>query len=46
MTTDGGVTWSTINVGLTNTFVQALVLSASGDPYAGIAGGGVFKLDR
>lgn len=42
---DGGATWVTINVGLTNTFVETLTISASGDLYAGTGGDGVFKFN-
>jgi photosystem II stability/assembly factor-like uncharacterized protein len=43
-TTDGGATWPPVNTGLTNLFVQALVIdpAAPATAYAGTAGG-VFK---
>jgi photosystem II stability/assembly factor-like uncharacterized protein len=42
-TSDGGVTWEVINNGLTNTSIEALVFSASGELYAGTLGSGVFR---
>jgi len=43
--TDGGVSWSAFNNGLTNTVVQALALDPQTPAiiYAGTRGGGVFK---
>src|SRR2546426_498786 len=42
---DGGITWSAINIGLTNLFVNALTIDSQTPSilYAGTAGGGVFK---
>ncbi len=42
---DGGVTWSTVNTGLTNLRVVALAMDASGPQtvYAATVGGGLFK---
>jgi photosystem II stability/assembly factor-like uncharacterized protein len=42
---DGGVTWSTVNTGLTNLVVIALAMDASGPQtvYAATVGGGLFK---
>ena len=42
---DGGITWSTVNTGLTNLDVLALAMDASGPQtvYAATVGGGLFK---
>ncbi len=44
-TVDGGITWSTVNTGLTNLNVIALAMDASGPQtvYAATVGGGLFK---
>ncbi len=42
---DGGITWSTVNNGITTPIVQSLAMDASGPQtvYAGTVGGGLFK---
>jgi photosystem II stability/assembly factor-like uncharacterized protein len=43
---DGGESWSAFDVGLTNSFVEALAINATGTRlYAGTRGGGVFEHD-
>ena len=44
---DRGITWSTVNTGLTNLAVQSLAMDASGPQtvYAATVGGGLFKTD-
>ncbi|HET9794967.1 MAG TPA: hypothetical protein VFS34_10930 [Thermoanaerobaculia bacterium] len=43
--TNGGTSWTTVNVGLSNTGVQTLAVSSGASPilYAGTLGGGVFR---
>ncbi|MCX5973489.1 MAG: hypothetical protein NTU59_02190, partial [Coprothermobacterota bacterium] len=41
---DGGVSWADSSSGLTNSTVYSLVIDPSGTLYAGIDGGGVFRM--
>ncbi len=46
--TDGGATWSSLNVGLYNEFVTSFAIDPLDNTiiYAGTEGGGVFRLKR